>query len=76
MDDSTIWSGVLDNKYYCRVERKSKDLGKLTVTDNDKNIVILECQVTLMYGALYGADVYDIVAWQEMIEDAVNNLKS
>ena len=60
----TIWSSKLDGRYDCAVTRTDHYQGKLTI--EDAGTVIFEQDVGLAYGAVFGPDVDDVAAWQDI----------
>lgn len=58
-----LWESQLDARYACQVVRLSEGMGRLTVKDGDK--VLLDKEVPLAYGAAFGPDVDDVLAWQQ-----------
>ena len=66
-----VWESKLDDIYECKVERRSKYVGFLTIKNQDT--VLLEREVGLAYGAMFGPDVADVAQWQEMAIEAVDN---
>jgi hypothetical protein len=47
----------------------------LTVTENNTSKHILDKDVSLSYGALFGPDAVDIAEWQLSIIDAIDDIK-
>lgn len=70
-----VWSARLDQKYQVSVEGDPEDgyKGTLRIADGDK--VLLEEPVGLSYGALFGPDVSDVVAWQERAVQFIDGLE-
>jgi hypothetical protein len=75
MSNEIIWKSTLDEKYECVVERTGVYQGRLTVTENNTSKHILDKDVSLSYGALFGPDAVDIAEWQLSIIDAIDNIK-
>lgn len=60
-----IWSSELDDKFYCRVRRKDGYVGQLQIWEIGKpETLLLDEEVGLMYGAPFGPDISDVMAWQ------------
>lgn len=60
-----IWEEKLDDLYICKVTRISENRGKLTMVDPFDRI-LLEQDVGLLYGAIFGPDIEDISYWQDL----------
>lgn len=60
-----IWEEKLDDLYNCKVTRISENRGKLTMVDPFDRI-LLEQDVGLLYGAIFGPDIEDISYWQDL----------
>lgn len=68
-----IWEQTLDGIYLCQVVSLRPGLGTLTVRDTRfTGTVLLTKDVTLEYGAIFGASVCDIAEWQELAEAAID----
>ena len=50
-----IWEAKLDDIYDCKVVRLTENTGKLTMTDQFDRI-LLDKEVELMYGAVFGPE--------------------
>jgi hypothetical protein len=61
-----IWESKLDEVFDCKVERIDERRGKLTVIDQFDQILLNE-EVGLSYGAMFGPDVADVAFWEEMV---------
>ena len=61
-----IWESKLDEMFDCKVERIDERRGKLTVIDQFDQILLNE-EVGLSYGAMFGPDVADVALWEEMV---------
>lgn len=59
-----IWEEKLDDLYNCKVTRISEYKGKLTMVDPFDRILLDE-EVDLMYGAVFGPDISDVALWQD-----------
>lgn len=60
-----IWEEKLDDLYICKVTRIGEHRGKLTMIDPFDRI-LLEQDVGLLYGAIFGPDIEDIAYWQDL----------
>lgn len=70
-----IWGGTVDDqRYTVRVfaSEESNHVGRLTVVHNPDEETILDEQVTVMYGAIFGADVSDVAIWQGKALEAID----
>ena len=70
---NTIWESELDNKYNCKVIRKTEYLGQLTVIDIETGNKLLDEEVTLAFGARFGVDISDISYWENRIIEVIDN---
>ena len=61
-----IWESKLDEVFDCKVERIDEGRGKLTVIDQFDR-VLLDKEVGLSYGAMFGPDVADVALWEDMV---------
>ena len=68
-----IWEAELDQKYDCKVIRNTEYLGQLTVIDIETGNKLLDEEVTLAYGARFGADIGDIDYWEAKILEVIDN---
>lgn len=62
-----VWNSTVDNgQYYARVTRIHDDRGLLEVFvgENDTGKFLLEEEVVLSYGAVFGPDVADVALWE------------
>jgi hypothetical protein len=65
-----VWTSRLDDKYEIKVVRTAPYQGLLTITGKD---TILHTQsVGLMYDALFGPDVDDVMTWQNLAVDFID----
>lgn len=71
--DEEIWSSMLDGRYRVTVHRVSRFRGELKIRDGNR--LIHRREVTLMYGAIFGPDIDDVAAWQEIATTVVDGLK-
>ena len=67
-----VWQSTLDQIYDCRVTRTGDYRGTLTVTDTKASNCILEKEVGLSYGSMFGPDVSDVALWQDFCCEAVD----
>ena len=70
--DTEIWTSVLDGRYTVAVHRLGPYRGELTLRDGNR--LIHRRKVTLMYGAIFGPDVVDVSAWQDIATAVVDGL--
>lgn len=70
----TIWEAELDNKYDCKVTRVDEYTGVLSVIDIETGNKLLEENVTLAYGAQFGADMVDIMEWEDRIIEIIDGI--
>jgi len=68
--DDIIWESKLDGKWNCVVTRVNESSGNLTVSDDQETI--LNVNVSLAYGAVFGPDVSDLSQWQDMCIEVVD----
>lgn len=66
-----VWNAMLDDKYDCTVMRTGDYTGVLTITENDETIFTKE--VDLSYDAQFGPDALDVMDWQNMIIEFIDN---
>lgn len=71
--NAEIWSSMLDGRYAVTVHRLSRSRGELNIRDGNR--LIHRQEVTLMYGAIFGPDIDDVAAWQEIATTVVDDLK-
>ncbi len=74
MDDSIVWSATLDDRYIVKVRRTAPYQGELTITDGEQTIH--RQQVGLMFDALFGPDVDDVLTFQSIAIRFVDGLGS
>lgn len=60
-----IWEAKLDDLYECKVTRISEHKGKLTMLD-PFNRILIDREVGLLYGAVFGPDIEDVAYWEEL----------
>ena len=70
-----IWDAELDNRYKCTVKRLDERKAVLTVVDTTNEETLLDREVGLSYGAMFGPDMMDVADWQTMIIEAVDGKK-
>ena len=72
-----IWEATVDNgKFKCIVERINKRGGHLRLIEVDTNLVLLEQDVGLMYGARFGPDIDDVEKWQSVCIAVIDRYQS
>lgn len=72
-----IWeSGVDDGKYSVKVVREASHRGKLTLVEVASGVVLLDKEVGLSYGAMFGPDVSDIAEWQDMVMARIDEVEA
>jgi hypothetical protein len=71
--DTEIWTSMLDGRYTVTVHRLAPYRGELTILDG--TAMIHRQEVALMYGALFGPDVDDVAAWQDIATEVVDGAK-
>lgn len=71
--DNYVWESRLDKKYQCSVTRLSERTGMLKVINEDTNTVLLEKEVGLSYGAVFGPDMDDVSTWEETCIEVVDS---
>lgn len=69
-----IWEAELDKVYHCEVVRLEERKGQLTVKNVETNKVLLDQEVSLSYGAMFGPDVDDVAHWQDLCVNAVDGV--
>lgn len=71
--EDLIWHNTVDNGTWdCRVVDAGPGRGTLYVTRVETGGVILEQQVTLSYGAMFGPDVADVQEWEARCIEAID----
>lgn len=68
-----IWEAKLDDIYDCKVTRLSEYKGKLTMI-NQFDRILLEKEVGLLYGAVFGPDIDDISYWEELCVEVIDKM--
>ena len=68
-----VWEARLDNKYHCTVTRLSERTGELKIVNEENKQVLLQKEVNLAFGALFGPDIDDVLDWEQMCINAVDN---
>jgi hypothetical protein len=66
-----VWEAQLDEVYDCKVTRIDEYKGKLTVIDQFDR-VLLEEEVGLMYGAMFGPDIADVSHWEDKCVEVID----
>ena len=69
----TIWESKLDDIYDCKVIRLGERTGRLIVTNTSNGSVLLEQDVGLSYGAVFGPDSEDVANWHDLCVGAVDS---
>lgn len=69
-----VWQSRLDKKYHCSVTRLSERKGQLKIVDEENQNVLLDKEVGLSYGAIFGPDVDDVRTWEEDCINVIDNL--
>lgn len=72
-EENYIWESFLDKKYHCSVIRLSENKGQLKIVD-ENNKILLEKEVGLSYGAIFGPDIDDVKTWEEVCISVVDNV--
>ena len=71
-----IYKATLDNRFRLEVLRTTDREGTLRLFDTkDNDKLLLEKDVDLMYGAIFGPDVCDVNYWQELTVEFVDKMK-
>jgi hypothetical protein len=70
-----VWQAILDGKYGCSVARIDGRKGRLVVANEETKEVLLDKEVGLSYGALFGPDADDVTQWQEICCEVVDGKK-
>lgn len=79
-DEAEVWSTLLDKRYKIEVTRTSPYRGQLVIFDTylssgaPGSTVMLSKPVGLMYDALFGPDVDDVMNWQQTAIEFVDGL--
>jgi len=73
MKPELVWQAVLDEKYGCAVVRLAQRVGRLVVTNEETKEVLLDQEVGLSYGAMFGPDADDVAHWEELCVNAVDS---
>lgn len=69
-----VWEGTVDNgQFHCSVTRLKEYQGLLKVIEVKTSEVLLEKAVTLSYNAVFGPDVDDVMHWQDISVEAIDN---
>lgn len=69
-----VWEAHLDQKYHCTVTRSSERTGNLKIVDEENKEILLEKEVGLSYGAIFGPDIDDVMDWERICIETVDNL--
>lgn len=69
-----VWQSILDDRFLVEVHRLSSHNGTLHIFDHNKNDEeIFSHPVELAYGAMFGPDSGDVLAWQGIVLDFIDN---
>ena len=64
--ENVVWENTIDQGTFAvRVDRKDRYTGQLKVAVAATGEVLLDEEVTLAYGAIFGPDVADLAEWKE-----------
>lgn len=66
-----VFLSKFDHRYDVKVLRKGSYEGILQVWDN--GTLLMEKDVTLSYGAVFGPDVADVAEWEKLVANFVDN---
>lgn len=69
-----VWEARLDNKYHCTVTRVSERKGQLKIVAQENQEVLLNKEVGLSYGAIFGPDMDDVMDWEQICIETVDSL--
>lgn len=82
--NQVVWAAILDKRFKIEVQRKTElkedgtiytHLGTLLVFDSvNDDVIILEKETPISYGALFGPDIDDLNTWQNEACNAVDSL--
>lgn len=71
-----IYSTQLDGRYILEVVRIDQNYGRLLLWDHQKDdACIMDNEVPLAYGAVFGPDAEDVMKWQDRCAAFVDSLK-
>jgi hypothetical protein len=68
-----LWQAILDEKYGCSVARIDGRVGRLVVANEETKQILLDQEVNLSYGALFGPDVDDVALWESICVELIDN---
>jgi hypothetical protein len=68
-----LWQAILDEKYGCSVARIDGRFGRLVVANEETKEILLDKEVGLSYGALFGPDADDVAVWEAICVEVVDN---
>lgn len=74
MNDNTVWTSTLDNRYTVTITRMKPYHAELTIADGEQ--VIHRQPVVLKYDALFGPDVDNVCEWQEIAVQFIDGCSS
>jgi hypothetical protein len=73
MNTEIVWNSTLDDRYKVVVTRTAPYQGDLTISEAGK---VLHSQIVgLMYDAIFGPDIADVVAWKQIAIEFVDHQK-
>lgn len=74
MDKPIVWSTELDHTWDIKVYRTDDTYkGTLVMRHKQNNQIAFTKEVSLSYGAMFGADVSDVAQWQDMCINVSDN---
>lgn len=73
---SVVWARILDKRFCFEVQRSSDPYkGTLVIFDGKDDFKVLHTkEVTISYGAPFGADVADANEWDDYVANWVDNV--
>lgn len=70
MKNEAVWNSTLDGQYEATVTRTAPYQGELTISNGEKTI--FRQSVGLMYNAVFGPDIADILEWKKIAVEFVD----
>lgn len=70
-----VWQAILDSKYGCSVVRIDGRKGRLVVANEETKEILLDKEVSLSYGAVFGPDASDVAQWEDLCCEVVDGKK-
>lgn len=67
-----VWEARLNKKYHCTVTRIAERKGQLKIVDEENQEVLLNKEVGLSYGAIFGPDIDDVMDWEQTCIETVD----